>query len=77
LGWYENSKYSNNKKEKIKESIKHLKNVLSKKDLINVFRLDNDEIDQTIELDILKAFINSNGYEYFITNNYSNNLQFF
>ena len=71
MKWYDNPKYADNKETKISESTKHLKNILSKKHLINVFRLDNDEIDQTIEIDILKAFINSN--ENFIINCYSYN----
>jgi len=74
LKWYDNPKYADNKETKISESIKYLKNILSKKHLINVFRLDNDEIDQTIEIDILKAFINSN--ENFIINCYSHNSFF-
>ena len=70
MKWYDNPKYADNKETKISESTKHLKNILSKKHLINVFRLDNDEIDQTIEIDILKAFIKSNCY--FTINNQSN-----
>lgn len=49
------------KKLKIFNAAKQLRFILSKKsdDLINVFKLDSEEGSQTIELAILRAFLNS------------------